>query len=71
MIPRRHLTPAQVLENFKKLNPEPSKATGKDYMSLVEARMKETGESKAMAMRAVTAKHPEAHRRWIEEVNRK
>jgi len=41
----------------------------KDYMVLVEAHMKSEGVSKAMAMRAITAKFPEKHADYIRSVN--
>ena len=44
----------------------PSPAT--DYMTLVEAEMKNNGLSKAQAMRAVTAKFPEKHAEWLASV---
>ena len=45
-------------------------ASSTGYMALVEAHMKAEGSTKAMAMRAITAKHPEAHEAWIREVNK-
>lgn len=41
----------------------------KDYMTLVEAEMKAGGLTKAMAMRAVTAKFPGKHEDWIRTAN--
>ena len=42
-----------------------------DYMTLVEAEMKAEKCTKAMAMRAVTAKFPEKHEAWIRKMNAK
>ena len=52
-------------------NPGPAGAGDgdKDYLVLVEAHMKSEGVSKAMAMRAITAKYPEKHEEYIRKAN--
>ena len=40
----------------------------KDYIILVELHRKEHGSSKAMAMKAITAKYPEKHAEWLRSV---
>ena len=47
-----------------------SNTSPKNYLALVDEFMAANPDiSKAMAMRAITAKHPRAHEAWIREVN--